>query len=274
MKNRVTLVKLPPERQTDFYFIISDIHSDKLHMPSYDIMKQHAEMHPKGSRRLIINGDGLECEFLMGKPTDFRKWAKNVPFIEGLIEKADEEMEWANNFLDDLQKTFDYIYWLDGNHCWRYWNWMENFCPYEYRHNFDHVKRIGLEERGIPYIPYPDYLDIGMFTIMHGTKHGQNHNKQHYQMVEGRDLIYGHVHHNNTTSFPTRGRSRKVYSMPCMSDLGPEYQLKRGENNWAHGYGVLNMRWDGEGFLNIFEPYKGMLPISNGEIIRARNYDS
>lgn len=268
MENRITELTLPKKNRYDFYFCAFDIHAEKMHKPTYNIMIQHAKLIPSKHRKLIIGGDATECEHLMGKATDYKRWSKCVLTIEDKIEASETEFEFLNDLLDDMQRTFDDIIWMDGNHCWRYWHWSQ-FCPFEYRHHFDLPARLHLEERGIPYVKYPDYVDIGQTTIMHGTKHGMNHNTQHYKLIEGRDGLCGHVHHENCRSFATRGKSRKFRSSPCMSDLGPTFQIKNGENNWAHGYTVLSVRWDGEGSSTVHEPYKGSLALPSGKILKG-----
>lgn len=264
---RITRVKLPKKGELFSYFICSDWHTDSLHTPTYEILKKHAKTIPKNQRGLVINGDFMDCLHLMADNTTYKKWAKSVYDIEmHLIPESEYEFTWANNILDDLQKVFDRIYFIAGNHDWRYDKWLE-FCPHPYKHHFDYRKRLYLKERGIPHVDYPDYLDLSPnLTVTHGTKHGRNHNKQHYEMVY-MSVIYGHVHHHNCTSFSVRGIPHKAWSLPCMSGLAPEYQRKRGENNWSNGYATVQMKPNGNFNTYIHEIYDDELCFPNGKII-------
>lgn len=267
--DRTTTLDLPRKGEYIQYFIASDWHTDALHIPTYEILKQHAKLLPKKNRHLIIGGDFLDCLHLMMDDTTMKRVAKSVYDIEGiLIPETEHEMEWGNKILDDLQKVFDQIYFVAGNHDYRYEKWFR-YCPAAYEHNFDYVARLKLKERGIPFINYPDYLDIcDSLTFTHGSKHGRNHNKQHYEMVF-RSVIYGHVHHHNCTSFAVRGIPHKAWSLPCMSDLGPEYQRKRGENNWTNGYATVVMRPSGIFNTYIHEIYEEELWLPHGKRIKS-----
>jgi len=251
---RIKRLSLPRRGKHDHYFVASDWHTDALHLPTWEILKDHAQDIPKRHRKLVINGDFLDCLHLMGKPGDLKRMAKSVDEIEDLIELSEYEWEWGNEILDQAQKLFSEVILIDGNHDYRYELWREHYCPKEYAHNFDLASRLDLKKRKIIHLAYPDYLDIGHLTITHGFKHSRTHNKQMMEVI-GRSCLYGHVHHFNCTSFDVRGQSKRATSMPCMSDLGPEYQRKRGENNWSNGYVQVCMRSSGTFNLHVFETW-------------------
>ena len=255
----------------DNYFAISDIHSEHYCPVSHRVFLQHVDMVPRVNRKLIINGDMLDCLHFMGKPGDFRKMAASIPIIENvLIPDSELEFQWGNDYLDMLQNYFDEIYYIQGNHDWRYKNFALNYSPTAYKHHFDISLQLNLKKRGIQMIEYPDYLDVGNLTVTHGVRHGNNHNKAMYELV-GRSILYGHVHHYNCTSFVKRGVECKAFSMPCMSLLSPEYQIKRGENNWSNGYANFQVKPNGKFNMFMAEIYDGELILPCGTMLKGNN---
>lgn len=268
IRPRIKRIKLPSKGKVDHYFIASDWHTDALNIPTWKILQSHSQDIPKRHRKLIINGDFLDCEHLMGKGSDMKRWAKRVPIIETLIAQSEYEAEWGNEILDQAQKIFSEVIMIMGNHDYRYELWADSYCPKEYAHNFNFSSMLNLKKRGIECIQYPDYLDIGNLTITHGYKHGRNHNKQMMEVI-GRSCLYGHVHHFNCMSFDVRGESKRATSQPCMSNLAPEYQRKRGENNWSNGYMQLAMRSSGSFNLYCFETWNDQLVLPSGRVIHG-----
>lgn len=266
--SRVKKVPLPKKNEVATYFIASDWHTNAMHEPTFKILLKHARLVPKKQRSLVIGGDFVDCLHLMMDDTTMKKAAKCIYTIEEiLIPETESELSWANNILDECQKVFDKIYFVEGNHDWRYRKWLR-YCPAAYSHNFDYKKILNFKERNIPFIAYNDYLDLSPnLTITHGSKHGRNHNKQHYEMVY-MSVIYGHVHHHNCTSFSVRGIPHKAWSLPCMSDLAPYYQMRRQENNWTNGYATVQVKHNGNFNVHIHETYDDELVLSTGKIIR------
>lgn len=264
---KITRIKTPKRGELHTYFVVSDWHARFLHYPSYNILKKHAKMVPKEQRRLIILGDFFECTHLMKKPHEMKKMAKCVSTIEDyLIPESENEFEWGNGILDEQQKIFTHIYYVGGNHGIRYLNFMK-YCSAAYAHNFDYRKQLHLKERGIPHVAYNDYLDIGNMALTHGMWHGASHNKKHMEGVQ-KSVMYGHVHHANSTSFFTRGMLKKVWSLPCMCDLNPDY-IKNKDNNWSNGYATLNMKHNGNFNVHIHEIFDEELILPTGKRIKG-----
>lgn len=261
-------MKTPKKGKVDTYFLGFDWHTDALHIPTYNIFRKHAARVPKKGRKAIIGGDFVDCLHLMLKDGEMKKAAKSVPKIEELIALSDLEFEWANKILDEMQKDFEEVTYLFGNHGHRYFKWLK-YCPPEYAHHFDIVERLDLKKRKVKYVMYPDYLDIGDLSVTHGYKHGQNHNDE-MMKINNCSILYGHVHHYNCKSYSHRGESKRATSSPTMSDTSPDYQLKRGENNWSNGYMVLNMRSDGLFNLYCFEVWKDKLVLPDGTILDGK----
>jgi hypothetical protein len=265
--SKISKVATPKKGQYDYYFLASDWHSHHLSQSSYSILKQHAKIVPKQSRKLVIVGDFMDCEHLMGKPHELRKTGRDTDRLESdIIPKTEAEFLWANETLDELQKIFSEIIFVEGNHDWRYRNFIKNYVTIPYRHNFDYEFQLDLKARGIKTIYYNDYLDIGELSITHGMFHGRNHNTQHF-MATTRNIIYGHVHHHNCTSFFHRGNARKAWSLPAMCELNPIY-IKNRDVNWSNGYAFVAMKPNGNFNLHIHEVFDNELILPNGKLLR------
>jgi hypothetical protein len=254
-------------------FIAGDWHlKDGLHLPSVNILIQHAERVPPEHRNLIINGDFLDAPFLMARKESFKMWIKRAGCMEEyFIPLAEEEIEAGNRLLDLLQKTFTSIIFGMGNHDWRYlWfrdHIKKNFGAYS--HNFDILKKLKLDERGIDHYNYNDWLDWGPeLSITHGMYHGTTCHKKHYEASRGRNVIFSHVHHYGCKSFIVRGDTIYSISLPAMCHLNPEY-IKNSETNWSNGYGMILMKPNGKFNFNVFNIWDNELILPDGEIIKG-----
>ena len=257
----------PPKNGVDMYFIASDWHSEHLNVPTYSIFKKHLQLITRERRKIIILGDFLDGEHLMGKKPDFVRMASSTNEIEDrLIPLSEKEFEWGNFILAELQKLSDYIYYVAGNHCGqRYDQWVKDYCPPAYAHNFDIRKRLKLEERGIPLVDYNNWLDIGNIAMTHGMFHGSTHLKKHYDACT-KSVIYGHMHQHEIKSFFHRGDAKKAWSLPCMCDLNPDY-VKNRDMNWTNGYAVMAMKPNGNFNMHVHEVWDNELILSSGEIL-------
>ncbi len=265
---KVTTIKKPAKGEVHCYFFISDLHSEHLHQPTYDIFIKHLKMIPREQRRVVIGGDFLDCLHLMLKDGAMKKAAKKVDVIKDiLIPQSEIEFEWGNMILDEIQKYCDYVYFISGNHDTRYHKWL-TYCPSEYAHHFDLPRRLNLKERGIPYVSYNDYLDVGTLSMTHGMWHSTTHLKKHIDGTDNYNIIYGHLHHGDSKSFYTRGKLKKAWSNPCMSALNPDY-IKNRDTNWTNGYITFQMKSNGNFNLQVHEIFDNELILSNGKIINA-----
>lgn len=251
-------------------FFASDWHSEFMDEPSYSILKQVVKKSKKADKRvLVIGGDFLDAPHLMGKKPDLKRMAKCTETIEQyLIPKTEEEFDWGNRILDECEKIFDCIYFVGGNHCeYRYSNWVKNYCPSAYRHNFDLHLQLDLKARGIPLIKYNDYLDCGDLTFTHGMWHSTTHNQKHFYGC-GKSIIYGHLHHADSKSFYHRGNAKKAWSAPAMCGLNPDY-CRNTDRNWSNGFIQVLMRHD---YFNVYvhEIFNGVLTLPSGELISGK----
>ena len=79
---KVVKIPTPKKGAIDSYFIAGDWHSHHIHDPSYKILKKASLRIPKKQRRLIINGDFLDCEHLMKKSENFKGRIKRSEGVE------------------------------------------------------------------------------------------------------------------------------------------------------------------------------------------------
>ena len=74
---KVTKLNLPERGKIDHYFIAGDWHTQALSIPTFKILIEHAKLFPESQRKLIINGDFLDCPHLMKRSPDFKKWIEH-----------------------------------------------------------------------------------------------------------------------------------------------------------------------------------------------------
>lgn len=268
---KVTKLNIPKKGDIHHYFIASDWHSDTLNIPTYKVLKQHSLLFPKGQRRLIINGDFLDCPHLMHRSDAYKNWIDRAKGIEDFFLPVSEvEFDWGNKILDELCQIFDEIIFVEGNHDWRYRDFsLSKKCPAAYKENFNYIKQLKFKERGIKVVYYNDWLDIGILSVTHGMFHGTTCKKKHYESCGGRDVLFGHVHHYSCQAFQVRGKTRYSRSLPAMCDLNPCY-IKNRETNWDNGYGQFYIFDDGtyDFKVNLLAE-NNMITLNDGRFFEA-----
>jgi len=266
---KITYVKPPRKGEISTYFIAGDWHSEHMSLPTFDIMLQVAKKLPKSKRKLIINGDFMDCPHLMPRSPMYKKWIKRSDGIEDyFLPKTEEEFSWANDTLDALQSFFSEIIFVEGNHDWRYRDFMK-VAPAAYSHNFNYELQLRLKERKIKVVYYNDWLDLGKkLCITHGMYHGSTCHKRHYEACGGNNVIFSHVHRYEVKAFPVRNDTRQAWSLPAFCDLNPHY-IRNSENNWSNGFGVINLRHDHTFNFNVFQVWDNRLVLPDGKIIEG-----
>lgn len=267
---KITTISPPKKGKLDHYFLAGDWHTEKLDIPTFNILLSHAKLLPKSHRNLVIMGDFLDAPHLRLTDAEAKKIAKNTHLLEEeVIPKNDQEFDWGNDILDKCQKVFNKIYLIGGNHCeLRYRRFMEMFAPHAYKHNFDMPKRLKLKERGIRLIKYNHWLDIGQHVALtHGMYHGSSHNKRHFETC-GKNVFYGHMHQVFVSSFIKRGKTQRATSLPCMCNLNPDY-TRDAENNWSNGYGHLIMRDSSIFNFYTIDVWDDMAVLNDGTVLNG-----
>lgn len=268
--DKVVRVPTPRKGKVDIYDVASDWHDRHSDPASIDILIQFAQLRQRKDRKLIIPGDFLDLAEFMPRSPLYKQWIKRSDGVEEFFLPAvNEAFGWGNEMLDRLQKTYEEIILMGGNHEYRLVEFarvLNNSLP-AYSHNFDLQVGLNLRSRGIKYVPYNHWLDIGNVTITHGMYHGTTCLKRHYEAA-GKSVIFGHVHMDDVKSFTRRGDTVKAWSLPCMSTLAPEY-LKSRENNWTNGFGVLRMKSNGRFNFHVHTVWDNQLVLESGKILSS-----
>jgi len=179
----------------------------------------------------------------------------------------DKEIEWGNKILDELQKIFKHIVYLEGNHEARLDN-VRKVVPISYRGYFRLEEKLHLSKRMIPFIRYNNWLDIGInfFSITHGMYHGATAHKRHYLACPN-NIFFSHIHSCHEVPLQTRGVTKRATSTPCLCDMNPDY-MREIETNWDNGFSTLTVTSD----QNIYSTNNliirdGKLVLIDGRII-------
>lgn len=266
--SKKTIKVAAPSKGFDFYSVISDIHDIHAHWPTIDIMCKAAERFPKSKRNLILNGDILDLPEIMSKNLSKLSHKTISGNMESVYLPAIEmAWEWGNYFLDKMQKTYNNIIWIDGNHDWRAYDFMVKYSPKAYKQSFDLRHNLKLDSRGIKHIRYNHWLDIGKCSFTHGMYHGTTALKKHLD-ASGQSVVFGHIHQVSSTSKITRGDTQIAWSLPCASTLNPDY-IKDSENNWSNGFGELFVRPKGYFNFYICSVWNDELVHPNGRVYRS-----
>lgn len=257
-------------KEPQMWFFISDLHSHHLHLPTFEILLKHSQLLKKSQRNLIIGGDFLDTAYLMPKNPEFQEWVNRKNGVDDFfLPHYEEEIKWGNDMLDALQSHFNYIIFMHGNHDGpRIDLFKEKYCPDGYKPNFDMERDLRLKERNIGSAEYNSWLDFGELSITHGMFHGPSALKKHYMACGGRNVLYGHVHSAECSTFTVRGESRSAWSNPAMCDLNPKY-IKNAESCWQNGYTTIYMKPNGKFNLNTHLVFDGELLLPTGETLCA-----
>lgn len=269
--DKVTVLP-PPLNGVDCYFVASDWHSFHLNPSCLSILLQHAMHHEDKKRSLIILGDFLDFEFLMKKKDSYKKYIGRSDGIDShFLPLYQEEIQVGNLILDVLQKVFKEIIFVMGNHDKPRVDGFLIDCPLGYQHNFNMVRDLKFLERGIKIVvEYNNWLDIGNISLTHGMFHGVSALKKHYLASRARSVIFGHIHHDNEECFMVRGYTTKVFSLPAMCDLNPDY-IRNSETNWTNGYRTLYVKPSGDFNCYSHTIWNDELVIDGGVILKHKN---
>lgn len=266
---KISKIKAPVKGEISTYFIAGDWHTDAMHIPSFNIMLKMAKKLKKEKRKLIINGDFLDAPHLMARNPLYKKWDKRGDGMDSFfIPESEKELAWGNDILDKLQAVFSEIIYVEGNHDWRYRDFMKKVSP-DYAYNFDYRFKLGLNERNIKVVDYNDWLDLGTkLSITHGMYHGSTCHKKHYEASGGKSVIFSHIHYVGCKAFHVRGSTLHSWSLPAFSGLNPEY-IKNRETNWSNGFGIINLHSDNTFNFNTMQVWNDRLILPDGKVIEG-----
>lgn len=257
-------------KQNQFWFIAGDWHGRHIHEPSFNILISHALLLPKEQRNLIINGDFIDTAYFMPKNPEFQMYVGRKDGVDTFfLPEWEDEIQWANEKLDELQSVFNIIVFIHGNHDGpRVNEFREKHCPAGYKDHFHLGAKLNLAKRKIPEIQYNDWLDFGLLSITHGMFHGSTCHKKHFEASGARNVIFSHVHHYECKTFPVRGESRSAWSLPAFCNLNPHY-IKNSDVNWQNGYGTIFMKPTGEFNFTAFIVKDNELLLPTGQVLKG-----
>lgn len=265
---KIVEVGLPTD-SIDLYTIAGDWHSFSLHKPSYKILIEHALLLPSHQRRLIINGDFCDIWYGMKSHDQYKTWKGRANGCdEFFLPHWEEEAQWANDMLDELQMVFHTIIMIGGNHDQPRLDNIKKAVPTGYHHHFNYAESLNLEKRGITYLEYNDWLKIGKLMITHGQAHGTTAVKKHYEKSGAHNVIFSHVHQYELKSFHCVNDTVQVMSLPAMCDLNPEY-IKNNETNWTNGFGQLAIKPNGNFNSVVYQIWDDELVLPTGKILKG-----
>jgi len=174
----------------------------------------------------IIGGDFLDLAY-------FSDWAQMKPEnIAG--DKFRKDLKIANKFLDFFDKYAKKKYYIEGNHEYRLFRFIEKF-PY-LRHILDLRRELHLKERGWKWISFNQVLKIGKLYFTHGHYTTKYHANKHLTTY-GKNIRYGHIHDYQVYSqvLPIDFHRRLGIALPCLCHINPEYMRGR-PNKWVNGF--------------------------------------
>jgi hypothetical protein len=222
---------------------------------------------PSSRRRVILNGDILDFEFLHNKNVDFKHNLKSKNF-EFFAEELEKEYLWYYQFEEALLEVVrdkSDISFIMGNHEDRVNR--NNFLPHvphSYRHWTDVRARLGFEDR--IFIPYNEWLLVGDLHITHGMACGSNPLRTHYNKYMKKNLLIGHTHEVGIQSFSDAYGTINTYNNPCLCYTDPEY-MERRPNNWDVGFTLVHEYQD-KAHVQIYSLKDGIVVLSNGTVLK------
>ncbi len=214
--------------------VLSDVHVDKDGVkPCYNTVKRYiARTKPD---KIVLAGDFAENEPLS-------HWLLSKKVRVGMVSHDDECQAIAKE-LDFLQKHCGEIIWLEGNHE----NWTEQYVEEhpEMKGVIDYPSMLGLDDRGIKWVPQHELYWLGKLAVTHGIYLGNNHAKKHLEAF-GCNIMYGHTHRSDMhTMNMVLQSTMKAWGLPCLCDKKPHF-MKNKPCKWDHGFASVYVADNGE----------------------------
>ena len=145
---------------------------------------------------------------------------------------------------------------------------FQSFLLVEYAHMFDLKKQLKLEERGIQFIEYNDWLKIsteaGDLMLTHGVYCGANPIKKHVDVART-SVMFGHTHERGVQSFKNVNGTFMGFNNPCLCNLQPNYMEGR-PHNWSVGFSTIQITEEAF-YVNQFTTHNGVLYDAHGRKI-------
>lgn len=203
---------------------------------------------------LVCLGDLLDC-------TQFSPY----PPVWGIPETTYvSNVEFANKFLDQLQRVCPKLVLIEGNHEYRLARWAANSVQGRGSYSLLAPQYCLTRNRKCKYILYGSangkypYYSINSRTVaVHGWSYAKNATKTHLTLSQGKDIIFGHTHRLETAIIQNIWNPSKIIearNAGCLCKLVPLYGTGRPVE-WVNGFvvGYLGRRSDTFYTVPIFD---------------------
>jgi predicted phosphodiesterase len=222
--------------------IISDVHIPYHVKSAVDVAI--ADGVKFGCTHVILNGDIMDCG-AMSRYT--KSWGDRIGWTT--------EKETAQAFFSALRKAFPKarIMWRPGNHERRLPAYLSNNVEaLQNEPSLELRNLVGLSGYGIEWIEDNSQLSLGSLHIRHGDEWRIGAGvvspaKIANERARG-NVIIGHFHrHSEHTPRSIDDSVTGGWSTGCLCNLRPSYMP---ENQWVHGYALVDIDGDGFDMLN------------------------
>jgi len=269
---KITSFDKPKRVNTLSLLVLSDIHSTYIDQASFETALRFFLQTPKKRRRIVLLGDVLDFEAFVTKSETYQAAKKFKDFDGYFVPEVEKEWAWWEWFLAELMplvSDYNDIWFFEGNHEERLRRpHFTKFMLHEYAYLFDLKKQLKIEERGINFIPYNDWVKIstasGDLMLTHGVYCGANPIKKHVDVARC-SVMFGHTHERGVTSFKTVEGSFMGFNNPCLCTTQPRYMEGR-PHNWSVGFSTIQIT-DEAFYVNQFTTHKGVLYDAHGRKI-------
>lgn len=220
------------------YAILNDVHMPD-ESPMYETVMRFLASR-ESLAGIYLNGDILECEGITAHPKH-----------PGSSRRFSEEIEYANDKLDDIEATFQGVpvVLIEGNHCFRMFRYIRDRAPelYGLRGSTIADQLQLAERRNFSFVPYgPMQLaqcGVSKLWLRHEPlRGGANHAKATAEKSLV-DLAYGHTHVYQVATHTKYGPKPLVttaYSLGHLADKTKATFDYRGPNeNWVEMFSLV-----------------------------------
>ena len=199
-----------------------DSHIPNQNEPTIEIISKVIEKEKPDI--VVCLGDLLSC-------TQFQSHAKTWGVEDTNYE---DDLAYANHFLDRIQKNCGRLVLVEGNHEFRINKWAANTSEGRGAYNML-CPRLNLmrDRKACTYIPYgsadgtyPHYKVNSRILAVHGWSYAKNATKQHLYLSQGKSIIHGHTHRVDTSiiqNIHVAGRTIEARSAGCTCHPIPMY---------------------------------------------------
>lgn len=212
-----------------YTFIIPDLHAPYQDPTSWGVtLKAVKKLKPE---RVIIIGDFADCYSV----SSFSKHPLRRSDLRSEIDSAREELY---KLIRAADCEIDY---LEGNHEFRLERYLCEKAPELY--GLVSIKELMLAgTRGVNWVPYRDYLQIGKVLYTHDVGHAGVYAGKHTLTACAHNVVFGHTHRGGIVTDGTHTGERRfslnVGWLGDPSEINYVHRVKM--KDWIHGFGLID----------------------------------